>query len=170
MWEKEVGSFSEGNSYKLAGVSVKSFGGSSYLSVGESCKITEVENIGQIADTEITESGKTVEGEIDVVMYSEEYYGCLICKAKVNSDDNITGQCSKCGALMKLSKCSKYATAQVKIDAKDKVHTLTLFHGAIMSIIQLDGVYGDNIARKLLSAPPLRFNVDRKDVFTVNKS
>lgn len=140
LWEIEVGSLTEGSCYKLAGVSVKSFGGISYLSVGENCKITEVDNIGQVADTEVQESGKIV-GEIDAVVYSEEYDGC---KSKVKSDDNITGECSKCGAIMKLSKCSKFTTAQVAITAKDshKVHTLTLFHEVITNIIQFEGVIG----------------------------
>ena len=152
--------------YKLAGASIKSFGGITYLSVGENCTITRVDDIiGQIADMEINENGKIIEGEIDVVSYSEEYYGCLICTAKVNTDDNVIAKCSKCDAMMKLSKCSEYATAQVDIAAtNDEVHKVTLFHNAIMSIIQLDGVSGDNIARKLLSAPPLRLNVDHRDV------
>ena len=44
----------EGNSYKLARVTIKSVGEISYISVGESNKITKVEDIGQVADTKIT--------------------------------------------------------------------------------------------------------------------
>ena len=53
---------------------------------------------------------------------------------------------------MKLTKCIKYATAQVVVTAKDKVYTFTLFDDVIKAIIQLEGVIGQNIAEKLLSA------------------
>ena len=42
----------------LAEVTLKSFGGISYISVGDSCMNTEVEDIGQIADTEVIVIGK----------------------------------------------------------------------------------------------------------------
>ena len=99
LWETEVGSLTEGNCYKLAGVSEIIWRN---LSVGKNCKIAEVDDIRQVAYMEVQESGKIV-GEINAVMYSEEYDGCFICKAKVKSDDNISGKCSKCGALMKLN-------------------------------------------------------------------
>ena len=63
----------------------------------------------------INENGKIIEGEIDVVSYSEEYYGCLICTAKANTDDVI----AKCDAIMKLSQCFKYAIAQIEIAANN---------------------------------------------------
>lgn len=71
---------------------------------------------------------------------------------------------------MKLNKCSRFATAQVAVSTKEKTHRLTMFNEVIKSIIELDGVRGDSLARKLLSAPPLRLNVDQRDVvLTANK-
>ena len=46
LWEKDIGSMAEGNSYKLAGASIKSFGGITYLSIGDNCTITQVDDIG----------------------------------------------------------------------------------------------------------------------------
>ena len=51
-----------------------------------------------------------------------------------------------------------------------QMYTFTLFNDVIKAIIQLEGVTGQNIAEKLLSAPPLQLMVDKRNVvLKVNK-
>ena len=38
-----------------------------------------------------------VEGEIDGVMYGEEYEGCIGCSAKVTGGDEVAAECTKYG-------------------------------------------------------------------------
>ena len=93
--------------------------GVSYLSVDGDCTIESVDEIGEIVEVEegdLQESSvvrKVVEGEIDGVLYSDEYCGCIACNGKVKSEDDMLGECTKCGMLMKLKKCKKLATARV---------------------------------------------------------
>ena len=126
LWEKEIGSLAEGSSYKLAGVTVKAFGGTTYLSVGENCNVSKVDDIGQVADVEVTETKSL---KVKLMLSHTARNTMVVLSVKPRSSDNyITGTCSKCGALMKLTKCIKYATAQVVVTAKDKVYTFTLFN------------------------------------------
>ena len=114
---------------------------------------------------------KVIEGEIDAVMYFEEYEGCVGCTAKVKCSDEFTVECTKCGMVMKRSKCTKHLTARVSVGALDgNYHKLTLFNTVILKII--DGLQPDgaDLKRKLLAAPALRFIVDKADVvYSVEK-
>ena len=121
---------------------------------------------------DLEESGivrKVVEGEIDGVLYSDEYCGCIACNAKVKSDNDVLGECTKCGMLMKLKKCKTLETARVVVsDQGGREYTLTMFDSVIANIIE--GVNGADIKRKLLRAPAHRFNIDKGDVvYSVKK-
>ena len=174
LWEGDVGCMVEGQSYRLVGVSIRSFRGVNFLSVGGDCKIEGVDDIGEMAEVqegELQETGvvKKVEGEIDGVVYCDEYAGCMGCSAKVRSEDEIVAECMKCGMMMKVSKCKKFVTARVSVGGWDgKVHTLTMFNSVISDIIE--GVNGVDLKRKLLAAPAFRFNADKGDVvYSVQK-
>ena len=175
LWEQDVGRLEEGESYKLTSVSVRSYRGVSFLSVGGDCTIEGVSDIGEIAELHEDDLEdcrvvrKVVDGEIGGVLYSEEYAGCLGCSAKIQSDDGVLAECMKCGMLMKLSKCGKFLTARVSVDGLDgKKYMLTMFNDIIRKIV--DGVDGADVKRKLLAAPSLRFSIDRGDVvYSVQK-
>ena len=172
---RDAGGMVEGQSYRLVGVSIHSFRGVNFLSVGGDCKIEDVGDIGEMAEVqegELQESGvvkKVVEGEIDGVVYCDEYAGCMGCSAKIRSEDEIVAECMKCGMVMKVSKCKKFVTARVSVGGWDgKVHTLTMFNSVISSIVE--GVNRANLKRKLLAAPAFRFNADKGDVvYSVQK-
>jgi hypothetical protein len=104
-----------------------------------------------------------IEGENDGVAYLEEYNGCIGCGAKVRGDDELFGECTKCGMMMKHNKCKKFVTARVSVDDTDrKRHTLTMFNNVIMQTV--DGLNTPDMKRKLRSAPAMRFNIDKGDV------
>lgn len=112
-----------------------------------------------------------IEGEIEAVMYFEEYEGCVGCTAKVKCTDEFVVECTKCGMVMKRSKCTKHLTAKVSVGALDSnYHKLTLFNTVILKII--DGLQPDgaDLKWKLLAAPALHFTVDKADVvYSVEK-
>ena len=60
-----------------------------------------------------------IEGEIEAVMYFEEYEGCVGCTAKVKCTDEFVVECTKCGMVMKRSKCTKHLMAKVSVGVLD---------------------------------------------------
>ena len=168
LWEEDVGKLEEGKSYKLIGLTVRSFRGINYLSAGKDSHIENVTDIGetaQLEDGDLEEKGivrKVVEGEIDGVLYTDDYEGCIGCNAKVKANDDVVAECTKCGMLMKRSKCKKFLTARVVVVSSDsKHHTLMLFNNVLKTII---GNEETNVKRALLSANTLKFLVDKGDV------
>ncbi len=99
--------------------------------------------------------GRVVEGEIDGVMSCNEYPSCISCKSKVKKENDVIGECSKCGLVMKLSKCPNASMVKVLIGGQDRV--VTMFEGVISKVV--DGVSGKNLTMKLLGAPALKFFV-----------
>ena len=161
-------------SYKLVRVTVKSFCGVNYLSVGQYCEIVRVDNIGETAaleDGDLEEKGivrNVIEGEIDGVKFCDEYDGCIACNGKIGGDDEVVGECSKCGTMVKRTKCKIFVSARVLVaDGNDKVHSLMMFNDIIKSIVS-DG--GGEWRRSLLAAGPLKFCVDKGGiVYSVEK-
>ena len=106
LWENDIGKLTEDTSYKLENVLLREYGGTKYLSVSENTIITEVSDIGDIIDSdsedEQIEGRKCIEGEITAISNTTEYYSCINCNAKVNSVNELIGECSKCGAIIKL--------------------------------------------------------------------
>ena len=99
---------------------------------------------------------KTIEGEIDAVLFVDEYEACFTCKSKVQIKDDIIAECSKCGTMMKRKRCMKSQTAKVSVISRDgKSHMVTIFNDVITDII------GDNpnVKRALLMADTVKFTL-----------
>ena len=116
--------------------------GMNYLSAGKNFEIESVTDIGETAEIEdgdLEDKGlirKVVKGEIDGVLYKDEYEGCVGCNAKVKANDDMVAECTKCGMLMKTSKCKKFLTAcVVVINGDGKYYTLMLFNDILRTII-----------------------------------
>ena len=168
LWEGDVGKMIEDESYKLIGVTVRSFRGVNYLSVGKDCEIVGVGDIGETAvveDGDLQEKGivrKVIEGEIDGVKFADEYDGCMTCNAKVEGEDELLAECTKCGLTMKRKKCRKFVSARVVVeDETGKRHTLMMFNDVIKSIVG-DGAV--NLKRALLGAGRYKFSIDKGDI------
>jgi hypothetical protein len=133
-----------------------------------------VDDIGETAAVEDgdLEKGivrKVIKGEIDGVKFCEEYDGCIACNGKVGGDDEVVGECSKCGTMVKRTKCKKFVSARVLVaDWNDnlKVHSM-MFNDVIKSIV---GDGAGKWRRSLLVAGPHKFNVDKGGiVYSVEK-
>ena len=122
--------------------------------------------VGEIADVECCDVEccvlcKEVRWEIEGVEYYEEYIGCYNCKAKVCSSDDFVGECSKCVMVMKLRRGVKKMAARVIICCEESgvVSSVSL---VIQKIIE--GVEGSDVKRRLVAAPLLCLNVDKRNV------
>ena len=76
-------------------------------------------------------------GEIVAVVNVDEYFGCIVCKAKVQQQNSIIGECSKCRMKVKMTKC---ALKQVAIIVSC-LHHLVLFMLSSVSLPILAAVF-----------------------------
>ena len=89
----------------------------------------EVSPIGKVVQPDESESNEAREVEVIAVNSLTSTYQCIArgCNSKVKKYQNERrGQCTKCGSLQKLSKCSPNLTAQliIKGPAFKKPYTL----------------------------------------------
>ena len=95
-----------------------------------------IPDIGKV-DQRLIEEETIIEGQVASVVGLEQYPSCLECHSKVLQIDSVCGQCSRCDAVMKLSKS---LVAKVKIeDDNGGSHHATMFTKIILAIIG-DGV------------------------------
>ena len=140
-----------------------------YLSLRQESQIECIDDIGvtaEIDSDDLQEHGivkKVILGEIDAVINTDTYEACMNCNSKVHIQDDLLAECTKCGTLMKRSRCASSATAKISVTTTDnKRHTLTVFTDIINQIIGNNPV--TDIKRALLSTPALKFNVDTNNV------
>ena len=171
LWEQDVGKIAEDKSYKIIGAKVNTYKGVNYLSLAPESQIELIDDIGvtvEIDSDDLQERGivkKVVLGQIDGVLNADQYEACMKCNSKVNIQDDLIAECTKCDTLMRRSRCTTSATAKVLVtDSKDdeKTYTLTMFADIINQIIDTNST--TNIRRALLATPPLKFNVDTNNV------
>ena len=116
--------------------------------------------------------GHSMSGEISAVISTAEYFSCKFCHSKVElEEDGVVAECTKCGAMMKVSSCKEMKSAKfvVKDPSSSREMTLSVFEPVLSRIVA--GVSGRNLSLKLLSAPKkmYRFN-DRNIVYSVQNS
>ena len=92
---------------------MREYGLENFLSMSESSEVKVVPDIGDVIDDEGDEVAgggrEAAEGEIIAVREVEEYSSCVSCKGRLNSISHTTGigECSKCKAKVKMSRCRK---------------------------------------------------------------
>ena len=108
-WEQHLHQLKEDGSYKILNATVTSFNGVKYLSLGDKEVITTVGDLGDVVD-ESTYKGHGgitgIQAEIVTILKVETYIGCRNCNNKVTQVGAI-GECTKCNAKMKISKCNR---------------------------------------------------------------
>ena len=131
LWESDVEELIQGKSYQMKGASVRIFKDTKYLSVGANCTFSEEADIGvvkELSDNEDNTGCKDVEGEIDTVLSSEQYYSCKSCRSKLEQD-GVFATCPKWNSLSKIAKWTMVSTARVIIgDIDGNDHTLSQPH------------------------------------------
>lgn len=176
LWEDDVDSLEEGKTYRLIDVGVRSFDGMKYL-----CYTAKSEKEEAVKDLDVNEElvggedsedvGRSISGEVTAVISTAEYYSCKFCCSKVElEEDGVVGECTKCGAVLKVSRCNKMKSAKFVVEdpSSKREMTLSAFEPVLSRIVT--GVSGRNLCLKLLSAPSkmYRFN-DRNVVSSVQE-
>ena len=173
LWEGDVRSVEEGKTYRFNGLTVKQYDFHKYLSLGANGSKTECEDLGEVNEEDLLaeESDskmKCITGEVLCVISSSEYPTCKLCNSRV-VEDGVTGSCSKCKAVYKMSKCpvSKSAKVVVSDVSTGKEYTLSIFEPLLSRVVE--GVSGATLSMKLVLAPCLtyKFN-DRNVIFSVS--
>ena len=170
-WEDQIKLLQENKSYELSKVTVRSFNGAKYLSVGEEgCGINQIEDVGDVIDDESAESGsggaKVVKGDIVAVVSLDLYKGCRNCNAKVANTSTVFGVCTKCNTKMKLTRCANQSVANVILEDLDgKEYRVAIFNDVLEKIVAVcEATDEADIGEKLLTAPTLAYTISHKDI------
>ena len=96
LWEDNVGTLAEGESYMLSGVKVRSFKGQKYLSVPrDGFKVTPIEDISSVNTSSIDLEESMQDVQVCGVKYFTTYKACCSGKAKVDPTTETVGKCSR---------------------------------------------------------------------------
>ena len=159
LWEGDVESLEEGKSYRLIDVGVCSYDGTKYLcytansTKEETVKDLEEVNEEFVGGEDSEDMGRSMSGEVSAVTSTAEYFSCKFCHSKVELEEGVVAECTKCGAMMKVSSCKKMKPAKfvMKDQSSSREMTLSVFEPVLSCIVA--GVSGRNLSLKLLSAP-----------------
>ena len=98
--------------------------GNKYISVTEGAAIHQIQDIELISDYDEDDLlslplKMIAEGEISAILSVTDYLACVSCNGHVNTVNETIGKCTKCGATLKLSKCSSNKSARFIISSHD---------------------------------------------------
>ena len=106
LWEEDIGSMEQGNSYKLQGVTVREFRGKHFLSTSKDIsQILQADDIGSVNEEEDDENEITDRNTSTIknarivgVLDMQTYSSCIKCASKVIADetDEDLCECVKC--------------------------------------------------------------------------
>ena len=176
LWEEHLNQVEVDCSYRISNATVRSFNGAKYFSVGEQAVIKAVGDIGDIVDELVFDGNGgivVVQGEIIVVIKIENYVGCKNCSSKVVQVGAV-GECTKCGAKMKLGKCkSKYIARVIVEDVDGKEHRVTMFNEVLHQVVGFSSEVpchtDGEIVDQLLSSPSLIYTIKDETITSVSK-
>ena len=165
LWEGDIGMMEEKRSYRLQNVCVNSFRGNKFLSVGkETCKVSEVSDIGDVDINLVSEDGLVHLENVEVIGVQSImcYRSCISCKGKVEEVKENTARCSKCAMLQKLDRCGNESSCRVVVSTQDNSTTklLNVFSTIIEEIV-CSNIITDEA---LLCAAPFSLSYNHKDV------
>ena len=105
-----------------------------------------------------------VKAEVVLVNRYETYSSCRGCKGKVVKLNEVLGECTKCCAMVKLSKGAVNMAANMVLESDDgNEYKVTAFSEVIDMII--DGVEdGEDVTEKLLMAPVMIYTITKKNI------
>ena len=111
LWQSDINTVEEFESYYFKGMSVRSFKNENNLSKPkDDASITPIDDIGDVVSDDLPQNSVTVHNaEVIGVQSLQSYAACLACNGKVNevdADTNIA-QCSKCQMSQPLKRCHK---------------------------------------------------------------
>lgn len=132
------------------------------MSLSEGASVEEVPDIGEIISAEDLDTHEdeqqtnyVAEGEIAAVLSIDHYISCISCKGKVNPVSEVVGECLKCYAKVKMSRCGHNTSVKFVVEgSQNKSWRLTAFKEQLDAIIADE--QGNSIEDKMLCAPPMK--------------
>ena len=116
LWEGDINKLAVGNSYRLVNVCVRQWQGVSYLSLSADAIINALADIGEVEDNVISSTkSKEICSEVLAVLNVVIYLACWLCNSKIAQEESLS-VCSKCGAVMKTSRCKHSLIVEFSID------------------------------------------------------
>ena len=109
LWESDIDSLEEFDSYSFESLTVRVFKGQKYLTTQkEGSTIKKIDDMEDIAEEELPTDGVTIQGaEIIGVQSLQKYVACVSCNAKVEVIDDKMGSCSKCDMYQAVNRCKR---------------------------------------------------------------
>jgi len=99
-WESHIELLRDDKTYCISNATCRTYKGEKYLSIGQNCKVTQIEDIGEVVEDDVPETSaiKVVEAEVVTVVTIDTYKSCHNCNGKVQPASNpaLFGNCNKC--------------------------------------------------------------------------
>ena len=132
---------SEGCSYKLSGLIVRTFRNQKYLSVPrDNFTITEIDDIGEVSVPAVANASNEHVTQAVVKGIKHVFRACYSCTGKVAETAEVLGDCTRCGVTQKIETCKLRLHARVDLQSEGNLITVTAFTPILEDICQTDDV------------------------------
>ena len=115
----------------------------------EGATITEIQDMGEVAEDDLPIDSITIKGAVVVGVLRVKK--CIVCKGKVEGEDDNIGSCRRCVMQQCIESCKEELNVKSVINSGQKYHTLNEFGSNVTDILCQTT---DVTARALLRAPP----------------
>ena len=165
LWEDNIGNITEGESYKLSGMMVRTFQNKHYLSMPrDNATIDPLSDIGDVEEDESDDEHyhELIAARVTAVPMLHTYRTCIACNGKVllEPSNHELGRCGKCQMMQRVDDCGTQLSAKLTVKARDTRITLQAFGSTITTIC-------DPVSEMtLLTAPPFTVTYDDNNVVT----
>lgn len=138
LWEDDVNTVEECESYFFQGLGVRIYKHEKYLTKPkEGANIEIIEDIGEVANDDLAIQSTTLEGvEIVGVANLQAFKSCIACSAKVEEQDDKLAKCSKCDMIQALDRCKSKMSGRIVVKHGDQCSTLSAFDEILSTIAQ----------------------------------
>ena len=152
LWEADIDSLQEFQSYVFRDMNVRSFKNEKYLTKPrDTASIEQTDDIGEVADDDLPTDSTTLSGvEVIGVQSLQSYSACVACNAKVDIVDESMGSCTKCEMFQPIRKTKQKLSARLYLQHGENYLTLSAFDDILNTIAQSD----DITPSTLLNASP----------------
>ena len=167
VWEDNVGILSEGCSYKLSGLIVRTFRNEKYLSVPrDNFTITEIDDIGEVSVPAVANASNehVTQAVVKGIKHLDVFRACYSCTGKVAETSEVLGDCTRCGVTQKIETCKLRFHARVDLQSEGNLITVTAFTPILENICQTDDV----TKAALLTSTPFNATINNNIVTSIS--
>ena len=136
LWEADIDTLQEFQSYVFRDMNVRSFKNDEYLTKPrDTASIEQTDDIGEVADDDLPTDSTTLSGvEVIGVQSLQSYSACVACNAKVDIVDESLGSCTKCEMFQPIRKTKQKLSARLYLQHGENYLTLSAFDDLLMTL------------------------------------